>query len=157
MSITLTIDGSAYPYPSNASDDNWAAQQVAAMQALAAGVTESLTSPVWTAVSVFTNSWANSGGSDQAAGHTLLANGLVGVRGALTAGGGGPGASAFTLPSGRRPLTRFRIIQPAGASGTLAAAVLVDTDGTVVINAGVGSLATDIRAGTFLNFWFSIT
>lgn len=36
MSITLTIDGETYTYPSNAADTNWAAQQVAAMQALAA-------------------------------------------------------------------------------------------------------------------------
>lgn len=36
MSITLTINGVAYTYPSGASDTNWAAEQVAAMQALTA-------------------------------------------------------------------------------------------------------------------------
>lgn len=36
MSITLTIAGVAYSYPSGAADTNWAAQQVAAMQALVA-------------------------------------------------------------------------------------------------------------------------
>lgn len=36
MSVTLTINGTAYTYPSGASDTNWAAEQVAAMQALTA-------------------------------------------------------------------------------------------------------------------------
>lgn len=38
MTINLVIAGATLPYPSSAADTDWAAQQVAAMQALAAGV-----------------------------------------------------------------------------------------------------------------------
>lgn len=40
MSVNLTIGTTVYPYPSGAADTNWAAEQVAAMQALAAIATQ---------------------------------------------------------------------------------------------------------------------
>lgn len=165
--INITVNGIAYSVPSSAADTNWAANQIAFEQALATTINSTITSvsdlttlletTTWTAVSAFTNSWANLGGADQPAQHTKTPAGIVMVRAAISSGGGGPGASAFTLPVGRRPLTRQRFICPAGTSGEFCAAVLVNTDGTVVISPGVGTAAGDIRNGTFLQLAFSTT
>lgn len=55
MSVDITIAGVAYPSPSSAADTDWAAQQVALLQALAAACSPATN---WTAVTLSGN-WTN--------------------------------------------------------------------------------------------------
>lgn len=141
MTINITIAGTAYPVPSSAADTNWAADQVAFEQAVAAA----LAPPTWLAPS-FTNSWVNSGTGTQTAGYWKDANGTVHLRGTIKSGTNG--TSAFTLPAGYRPLlSEYFLILMSGGVGE----VVVAADGTVtVINlTGTGATLSSLAALSF--------
>lgn len=127
MSITLVIDGTGYPYPSDASDTNWAAQQVAAMQALAAGVTESLTAESFTAITLV-NGWSNSGGV--VAGSSLSPQGRVWLRGQIE--GGVADTTCGTLPVGRRPAYDMSFLGVMNSNGLCK--VRVSTLGVILVS-----------------------
>jgi hypothetical protein len=77
----------------------------------------------------FTNSWANSGGSNAVAAFYRDPFRIVRLKGVIDTGTSG--TSAFTLPVGYRPseVLQFPALQTAGAAG---AWITVNTDGTVV-------------------------
>lgn len=100
--ISITVDGVAYDVPSSAQDTNWQAKQVAFEQALATAINKALAVPEWTAVSVFTNSWANVGGEAPAA-YYLDPFSMAHLRFTIDSGTAGIGTPAFTLPSAYRP------------------------------------------------------
>ena len=116
MQYYYTNSGSAL-YFRGASGSSWLGwQQVAAA--------------TWTAVSSFSNSWANYGSGFANAAYMIDGHGTVHLRGMIKSGT--VGSSAFTLPSGYRPAaTTLCSTISNGAVGR----VDVKTDGTVVPSA----------------------
>lgn len=114
--------------------------QVAALQAQVAALQALTATPSWTTVPSFTNSWSATADTPKYA----KVGSLVMLGGAAT--GGTANTSAFTLPSGFHPITQrgFFIV---ASSGTTVNAVLVGTDGTVVI---VSSATTWLSGISFL-------
>ena len=149
MSVNITIDGVVYPYPSGAADTNWAANQVAVMQAIAAsllGVVE----PVWVAPSLI-NSWSNRVGQAPAGYYKNPVTGDVRTRFALEAGSNG--TVAFVLPAGSRPpyethLTGFIESTPDGVLD-----VKIATNGEVTLSSLTAGVTPD--AGTYFEGTFS--
>lgn len=136
MSIDITVAGVAYPVPSGASDTDWAAQQVALLQALAAA---SLTPPTVLAPSLI-NSWANLGGGSQTAGYWKDAAGNVHLRGIIS--GGASLSICLQLPAGYRPSKSEAF--PISANGGTALAS-IDTSGHVTL-VDVGGSAVNTSA-----------
>lgn len=144
--IDLDILDVDYPYPSSAAETNWAAQQVAAMQALAAGVNATVEPLTWAALTPAAP-WDNKA-DEQATESALSANGIVYVRAALELGASG--TAAFTLPAGQRP--PVGLIVPVIASGGMGTAT-IGVDGQVFLT----DFGGDVSAGCYLNFCFSVT
>lgn len=94
--ISITIDGVAYPVPSNAADTNWAASQVAFEQAIAAA----LGPPTWIPI-VSENSWVSDGNMPSAGAYYRDSSSTVHFRFSIQSGL--LVTRAFTLPSGYRP------------------------------------------------------
>jgi hypothetical protein len=84
--------------------------------------------PTWTEVSSFSNSWVNYGSPHYNAAYTKV-NKWVYLRGVLKNGSVG---SAFTLPTGYRPSSDLRL--PSTSAGPSVAIVTVGSDGTVLLN-----------------------
>lgn len=81
----------------------------------------------WTAVSSFTNSWANTGGSEPGASYIKVNHDIVLLKGAIDSGT--IGAAAFTLPTGYRPAeTQHFAVDRNGAYGRLT----VNSSGEVI-------------------------
>ncbi len=141
MSVNITIAGVVYPVPSSAADTNWAADQVAFEQALAAA----LAPPTWTALSL-QNSWANMSGK-QAAQATKDATGRVWLRGWVNTGASG--SVVTTLVAGRRPPKQVAI--PIVSIDALTAGVaIIGTDGTVTVTAADASLGIALDSINFV-------
>ncbi len=134
MSVSITINGVAYDVPSSAADTNWAADQVAFEQAIAAA----LAPQTWTAATLI-NSWANLSGAGTA-GHAIDSTGRVWLRGAVDSGTSE--TVAFVLPAGRRPLvTQYLMGQcpGTGASG----AITITSNGNVTLSNMAGGDVTN--------------
>lgn len=138
MSITLTINGVSYPYPNSAADTNWAAMQVAAMQALAAACTP----PTWVDLTP-AGTWA---GTMECYKDAL---GVVRLRVANAELGGAP--TITTLPVGYRPPAVARFTGVIQADSALAI-VEVDTSGAVYLSPFDGSSPAN---GTYFEITFS--
>lgn len=137
MALNINILGVNYPVPTNASDTNWAATQVAFEQAAAAGINsvstdlleldESLTTVAWTPIpdGQLLNSWTNNA---WVASRTKDAAGWVTVR--LNVQGGAAFSSCYQLPSGWRPLQSTSV---PGVSAGYGCTATVGTDGNITI------------------------
>lgn len=137
--ISITVNGVAYQVPSNASDTNWAAKQVAFEQALATAVNTALAAPSFTSATLI-NAWAASG---TAPGYYKDPLGFVHLRGGLASGASA--SVAFVLPSGYRPAATTILIG-AATSGAFTAAIT--TNGNVTI--------TNLTAGADVNAFASL-
>lgn len=162
MTIEIDVLDTDYEVPSDASDTNWAALQIAFQQALAAGVNgnatdiEELTAaiaagPTWVAITP-TNSWANLGGDEYDLAQALL-GGRIYVRGSIDGGTGG--ASCGTLPVGRRPLASFTTLVPLLGSAD-ACKLTVSTNGFITPGDVVTANGGTVTNGVSFEFSFSI-
>jgi hypothetical protein len=129
--------------PSSAADTNWAAQQVAFEQALASYL---LTPPTWLAPSLV-NSWANYGSGNQNAGYYKDTAGTVHLRGLIKSGASL--STAFTLPSGYRPLATETLI---GATATGIAGIVIASTGVVTVVDLINSTCTTSTSLANLSF-----
>lgn len=85
----------------------------------------------WTAVSSFSNSWANLGSTFADASYMKIANDMVILKGAIQSGT--VTAAAFTLPAGYRPGEDLTFaVNSNGAFGQLR----INSDGSVIPNVG---------------------
>lgn len=91
----------------------------------------------WTAVSAFTNSWANQGGGFPEAKYRKSVDGThVEMTGMVT--GGASGSSPFTLPAGYRPTTaRYMVCANASSGGVVV--LIIPPTGVFTINGGVAA------------------
>jgi hypothetical protein len=93
--------------------------------------------PTWTAPTL-TSGWTNAAGY-QAAQYAKDAQGFVVLRGNVTGGSTGSGATILTLPAGFRPAANERFAT-ASAAGT--ATIEIQTDGRVVPFSATGAQAS---------------
>lgn len=162
--IDISVLGVAYPVPSNASDTNWAAKQVAFEQALAAAVNGSATdieelteqlvalqAPTFTAVTPI-NGWANTGG-----GAFLLASSKVGrtvnVRGRIQ--DGVEGSVCGQLPVGMRPTATVPAIARL-TNGVFLCQLDVTSSGDITVGSQIDPGGGDVGDGIAFDFSFSI-
>lgn len=138
MSVSVTVDGVAYDVPSNASDTNWAAAQVAFEQALATAINRALAAPSWTALSLV-NGWAASGTVVPA--YYVDPLGFVHLRGALA--GGTTGTVCATLPVDARPnaLSGTVVLGALAADGICSASIPI-TGQITLADIGSSDVAT---------------
>jgi hypothetical protein len=131
VTIAITVNGAAYPVPSSAADTNWAAQQIAFEQALAAA----LAAPTWIPIAG-ENSWVSDGSMPSAGAYYKDSAGTVRFRFSIQAGV--LATRAFTLPSGYRPA--YDMSWPCANPGFgLAIAQIAASSGFVTIVEGVNA------------------
>ena len=140
MSVNISVNGVSYPVPSSAADTDWAAEQVAFLQALAA---QSLKSPTVLAPSLI-NAWANLGSSSQTAGYWKDAAGTVYLRGTIT--GGASLSACLVLPSGYRPSKDEAF--PVAANGGTALASVTTNGNVTLVDVGGSSINTSVSLST---------
>lgn len=148
--ISITVDGVAYEVPSNASDTNWAAKQVAFEQAMATAVNAALLgvdSPTWSTVAP-NGLWTNIGGAQPVLAVTKDPAGWVSLRGAVHNGDDGDLA---TLSSTYYPLKTQTFILPCGTSLDKLCVLTVDSAGAVSLTGDLTAMAQ----GTYINVRYS--
>lgn len=131
--ISITVNGVPYDVPSSAADTNWAADQVAFEQALAAAVNLALTdvtalTPTAFANLTLINSWADAGPTPQS---RKEQGDVVRLRGATDTGTSG--TVATVLPVGKRPAGTQRFACMV-LDGSGLASVVIDNSGNVTIS-----------------------
>jgi hypothetical protein len=125
MTVSITVAGTSFPVPSNASNTNWAAQQVAFQQAVAAGINNLRAALTWHTATPAAG-WS---GTLQ---YAKDIQGRVWLRGYLTISGSILSLMT-TLPSGYRPPAGFWVsVVDGSAFGPVVLQFLADGTVTAV-------------------------
>jgi hypothetical protein len=132
MTIAITVGGASYLVPSSAADTNWAAQQIAFEQALAAAIGE----PTWIAIAG-ENSWVSDGTMPSAGEYYKDSAGTVHFRFSIQSGV--LSTRAFTLPSGYRPPYNMSWVCANPGVPGLAIATITASNGFVTIINGAAA------------------
>lgn len=154
MSLDVDILGTDYPVPASAADTNWAAIQLAAFQALAAGLNDTaeavddLQDVTWVPLSLI-NSWHNVGGGFAPAAYYVDELGQTHLRFAVDTGTND--TVAFVLPLAARPPYPCVFLGSGPAPDDLIS-ISIATNGNVTLR-GVG--AADAGDGTIFEHIFS--
>jgi hypothetical protein len=151
MSVIIPVAGTNYTVPSSAADVNWAADQVAFEQAIAAAV-NAASEETWVAVAL-AGSWDGSPQISKSPAGRINFRAQGGVDGGST-------PLLCTLPAAYWPATQpARFVVPCGSPslGLFCLMTVNPGDGTVILDAMTGTNQTDVYAATDFNVSWSTT
>jgi len=129
LSVSITVDGTAYSVPSGAADTNWAAQQVAFEQAVAAAVNSALTSIGRINIGTFSEDSVATPGDVT----TTACRGIAAFAN---------GSSQVIIATPYCATTSVAFAQLQDANGTIATLRVLPQAGQLVVNANTAATAT---------------